>query len=836
MRSNGKKTPTQVVEIDGALLQPAGFNQILSTIRYRASVYISNVTPQQFKKIEQQLNTIKDLQYLEITGMAFTQNFFANCNFTTDTLVFNDCRLAEKPKHQVPLPAYSHLGFTWCTDTLVNAMACQNKTLQSLAIEHCSMENTQPLFDQLQQYGIRYLQITNCGLEKFPFMIESAPLLESLDISHNNISLLDTTGINRLTVFKCEGNPIDKTIRQVIPKIKSSDRFAFRNQENDRYFQSEHRFLKPASQNYNVATQVTTISTDKPSTIKAKSEALFDIPADCFVDQNGNPVKGQVDVVVREYNDPASIVLSGIPMFVKKDSISDYLVSDGMFEIQAYANNEKLQLQAGKEIKVKYPTINNRTGNNNLYDLNDSTGNWNNISAQSNFTSSLTPVTPNRAKLTPAVERYNELKKWEHQVKDTSSFDFRFNDKWHCGETIIDSGLITRKHTYEDVFKNEKENENYILVGRTTGTGANEKTLIRLVNRNKKTSHYATMRSVWWEVTSPLSDEEKEKLMSNGSYCDVRFAMENDTAISLSVKDYSGIQKYELEPFSHRKNKYVRKKSVKLVKQMVACQDKHNLRFKATINQSPTTSYSLMSRRKKWRKIKPLRNATEASMSRKEFERYAESTVYNFNLGNIRNAYNFSIKGLGVKNIDCKKTLSNPIDLIATTASNDTLINAYVYQPSKGLLINFNCLGNNFSHVFAEQNADTYILNVSNEKIGFTKIEKRDMKNLPDNETVCTHATVSPTEFDPDKMDKALEKYKPLVYPNPGSDHMTITFNGYTQFEVSLYNAAGKEVAFIPSYQSGSSADISHLANGTYLVHLRNKGVLLGTTKLIKTN
>ncbi len=94
-----------------------------------------------------------------------------------------------------------------------------------------------------------------------------------------------------------------------------------------------------------------------------------------FVDRNGDPVSGEVDIEWQEFHSLADIAVSGIPM--KYDSSgTDYdLVSGGMFTINAKQNGEDLQIAPGKSATVNLVSQQD-TPCYNFYALDEETGDW----------------------------------------------------------------------------------------------------------------------------------------------------------------------------------------------------------------------------------------------------------------------------------------------------------------------------------------------------------------------------------------------------------------------------------------------------------------------------
>lgn len=118
--------------------------------------------------------------------------------------------------------------------------------------------------------------------------------------------------------------------------------------------------------------------TDVPfvsSQIDAEKEFLYEgqfgteikVPANAFVDKNGNTVKGKVDFSVREIHGLKDVFLSGITM--QSESGDEVMKSSGMLEVRAFQNDDTLQLAKGKELEIKLAATGDPTEKYNLFYL-----------------------------------------------------------------------------------------------------------------------------------------------------------------------------------------------------------------------------------------------------------------------------------------------------------------------------------------------------------------------------------------------------------------------------------------------------------------------------------
>ncbi|HEX8561351.1 MAG TPA: OmpA family protein [Flavobacterium sp.] len=96
-----------------------------------------------------------------------------------------------------------------------------------------------------------------------------------------------------------------------------------------------------------------TIDNNSDQTIDYKSGTKIRIPANAFVDENGTPIAGKIDIKYVEYRDPIDFILGNISMTI--DGREDlYFDSGGMFKILAFQSGEPIFLNPEKEITIDF--------------------------------------------------------------------------------------------------------------------------------------------------------------------------------------------------------------------------------------------------------------------------------------------------------------------------------------------------------------------------------------------------------------------------------------------------------------------------------------------------
>lgn len=153
-------------------------------------------------------------------------------------------------------------------------------------------------------------------------------------INHKNAILL----LFSLFLFSCAGTEPEAKFQR--PAFKETP------------VEQAYAKIRPATQKFEIdQTQTTTIVADK------KTEIL--IPKDCFVDNNGNPVEGPIELEVVEVFALADFITAGLATL----SDDKLLISNGMLYLDAKsASGNSLQIKEGAEISVSMPTMNSNDG------------------------------------------------------------------------------------------------------------------------------------------------------------------------------------------------------------------------------------------------------------------------------------------------------------------------------------------------------------------------------------------------------------------------------------------------------------------------------------------
>lgn len=93
------------------------------------------------------------------------------------------------------------------------------------------------------------------------------------------------------------------------------------------------------------------VQTDCDTVIRGREGTLFFIEAHCFRDEEGAPIEGEVDIILQEFYDYASMLHANLTTTAQ----GTMLETAGMFSVNAYQEGKKLQIRNGYSVMVSPP-------------------------------------------------------------------------------------------------------------------------------------------------------------------------------------------------------------------------------------------------------------------------------------------------------------------------------------------------------------------------------------------------------------------------------------------------------------------------------------------------
>jgi hypothetical protein len=133
--------------------------------------------------------------------------------------------------------------------------------------------------------------------------------------------------------------------------------------------------IAPPMPGLNVAIKTFKVNAKSGGVLEYASGSKIVVPANAFVDENGNPINGNVELQYREFRDQVDIFLSGIPMQYDSAGTRYAFESAGMFEIAAFVNGKVVKLKNDKPIEVQMTSSHSGPAYN-MYRFDTDAANW----------------------------------------------------------------------------------------------------------------------------------------------------------------------------------------------------------------------------------------------------------------------------------------------------------------------------------------------------------------------------------------------------------------------------------------------------------------------------
>lgn len=134
-------------------------------------------------------------------------------------------------------------------------------------------------------------------------------------------------------------------------------------------------FVQPPLPGIDVRDTAYIVNAGEGDTLLYHTGSLLIIPQNAFLGHDGKPVSGKVEIRYREFHDPASIFIAGIPMTYDSAGVQYHFESAGMLEITAWQNGKPLKANPAQPIEV---ALASQTAENkfNVYYLDTTARNW----------------------------------------------------------------------------------------------------------------------------------------------------------------------------------------------------------------------------------------------------------------------------------------------------------------------------------------------------------------------------------------------------------------------------------------------------------------------------
>jgi hypothetical protein len=435
--------------------------------------------------------------------------------------------------------------------------------------------------------------------------------------------------------------------------------------------------VNPPIKGIDVEREIYTINPSIENVLSYPSGTRIRIPANAFTSKDGLPVTSTIQVSYREFRDPVDFLVSGIPMKYDTGGTVTNFESAGMFELTASADNEPVQMTAGKNIDMNFNTT-SKDSTYNFYSFNDQTGNWEYLSKPKAVTT-FTTITPSTR--TPAYNQYAYYSSPVSRFTDLTSFDERFKSN--------DYYYTYRKPEGADAMKDQK-NPLYSNVRINRVRRLRDGTIVFKVRYNWRVNpEMREFDGVYFALNEEMKlSEFRKKYMTKKAYSDIRIsASGNDLEILLKGKqDISSLsaglsnvdnkgKQFEVKNTATRIRRYNRR----LKKRQVSFDKELKSTRQVTIRDSMERC------RRAFAETKKYMNKDEQKMNFDEWTAYCKQIADNEARWRAQQAaaletsgatasnlvQSLSLSGMGIYNCDQIQRMEKPVEIFAKYKTGD---------------------------------------------------------------------------------------------------------------------------------------------------------------------
>lgn len=134
-------------------------------------------------------------------------------------------------------------------------------------------------------------------------------------------------------------------------------------------------FINPPFKGLNIEYENYIIDAEKGGDLEYKTGSTIRVPKNAFFDENGDLIKGSVEIRYREFHNPIDFIVAGIPMTYDSAGIQHHFESAGMMEILAFQDGKSVYVNPDNLIAVEMVSEYDGTKYN-LYSLDTVAGSW----------------------------------------------------------------------------------------------------------------------------------------------------------------------------------------------------------------------------------------------------------------------------------------------------------------------------------------------------------------------------------------------------------------------------------------------------------------------------
>lgn len=318
-----------------------------------------------------QMKKLKQLQIIGEASVANWQLVFTNIKSSTDlkTVVFDDNSFEVLPVGYEGLFYVENLQFSNNDDVDYFQLLQQLVELKNLRTLQLDMYSVFDIPDSIVSIqNLTELILVN----KDEALSEEKKLTNTADYVSYDFYFKKSEQNNLHIKYVSYAGAIDADEYKELSKRFST---THNHQFVSQVYEPKYNYVNPPIKGIDVTRKYYNINPTIENVLVYPSGTKILIPANAFVDMQGNTVTENVKIAYREFRDQVDILVSGIPMkYDSAGSINDFQ-SAGMFEILASVGNKPVELGNGKTIDMNFSSV-KIDSSFNFYAYDDTKGNW----------------------------------------------------------------------------------------------------------------------------------------------------------------------------------------------------------------------------------------------------------------------------------------------------------------------------------------------------------------------------------------------------------------------------------------------------------------------------
>ncbi len=262
------------------------------------------------------------------------------------TLRFSPLTVTKSMAHSLEQTGIENLVFTDTEIRELHGLLSRNKTLRSVSFENCELVFPSRFYRVLS----RIEQLDDLSFYETPVYKETEQLkqLERLTIENSEVAAPETLPLKKLSELNWSDSERDmsealKTISAGNPKLKTD----------------QQRTLVTEAMAQNRLEPIVRVAPVEKQIDPAGDNLLQFEDTECriekntFLDENGKPYAGKVNIELREYTDPLLNALAGAPMTAQSSRGDELFASNGMIEFRATdEKGNELQIDPEKPVQI----------------------------------------------------------------------------------------------------------------------------------------------------------------------------------------------------------------------------------------------------------------------------------------------------------------------------------------------------------------------------------------------------------------------------------------------------------------------------------------------------